>query len=125
MNTNSSIKLNNLIWNQTKCEVEYRDSIKDDELVSQNQQQLKNSNNNNINDNNNSLIVATSSSLSNSTTATTTTTTITTTTTNNNNNITYKRQNSITEVNIFIYDLKKIIINYLIYFRLLSHYYNL
>jgi hypothetical protein len=69
-NTNSSIKLNNLIWNHKKCEVEYRDSIKDGETFLPSQQNTNN-NNNNIN-----LTIAT---------------------TTNNNNI-YKRQNSVPEV---------------------------
>ncbi len=82
--TNNSIKLNNLIWNHQKCEVEYRD-CKEEELF-----QLTNntnnsdilpittvaipSNNNNNNNSNNN---------------------------NNNNNSVFKRQTSLTEVSFY------------------------
>ena len=76
--TNSSIKLNNLIWNHQKCEVEYRD-CKEEELF-----QLTNNNSDILsNTSSTSITIANSTNNNNN---------------NNNNNGIYKRQSSLTEV---------------------------
>ncbi len=77
--TNNSIKLNNLIWNHQKCEVEYRD-CKEEELF-----QLTNNNNSDI------LPITTVAIPSNNNTS------------NSNNNSVFKRQTSLTEVSFHLF----------------------